>query len=155
MFLASLPPALWYSVPPNANVSMPSRTPAGGGFGHARITNAGHTRTARIDTCVDHDVCVMNWNRRHCVRGRCERHGKDNSNPLGHCFFSSNFTKTAQTRQSRKQFNVYRALHRGFPSRRPSPESFRLGRSLRGLLGIRLEAFQRSAQPRAEPYSRP
>jgi hypothetical protein len=59
---------------------------------------------------VDHDVCVMNWNRRHGVRGRCERHGKDNGNPLGHGVFSSNFTKTAQTRQSRKQFNVQRAL---------------------------------------------
>src|SRR5262249_44844062 len=70
---------------------MPSRTPAGGGFGHARITNAGHTRTARIDTYVDHDVCVMNWNRRHCVRGRCERHGKDNSKSTWSLLFLQQF----------------------------------------------------------------
>jgi len=67
---------------------MPSRTPADGGFVHARTINADHTRaTYNVDL---RDPCrLMNWNRRHGLRRCCKRYGKGKSDPLGHCFFSN------------------------------------------------------------------
>ena len=90
------------SIVSKAGASMPSRTPADGGFVHARTINTGHTRSAyNVDL---RDPCrLMNWNRRHGLRRHCERYGKGKSDPLGHWLFlqrerfKNDFLETAQT----------------------------------------------------------
>jgi hypothetical protein len=67
------------SVPPNANASMPSPTPADlsagmadGGSGHADTSNSCPTRAACVADLRGHPVRLMKRRECHCLRRRCE-----------------------------------------------------------------------------------
>jgi len=81
---------IWVSEPPNANASIPSRTPAGladGGSGHADTINSYPARAACFAHLRDHAVRLMKRHGWHSLSRRCSGQGDGgNSDQSDHWF---------------------------------------------------------------------